>query len=122
MFSPFSASDPGTLKRLVSSRPTSDVAQAPNAISTSQPIWTARRCATTSRVQRTIPLLGTARCARLPEPAAGHEAVGQQEEGLVRGRAKAALGVGRVVVAVQPAGVLAHFEADQLGLVAVRSE
>src|SRR4051794_39562779 len=60
--------------------------------------------------------------ARGPDPAFGEQAVEQQQERIVRRRAIAGLGVRRVARAVQPAGVLARLEPDQLRAVRVAEQ
>src|SRR5439155_18807508 len=62
------------------------------------------------------------RLARLPKPALGHEAVGEQQQRLVGGRAEALLGVRRVDAALEPAGELAHPQADEVRAVVVREQ
>src|SRR6478672_2524698 len=57
-----------------------------------------------------------------PKPAPSHEAVGEQQQRLVRRRAEAAGRVRGVDAVLQPARVLARLQADQLRLVAVREQ
>src|SRR3954471_12121191 len=56
------------------------------------------------------------------EAAPRHVAVGQQQQRLVRRRDEARLGVRRVYAALEPAGVRARLQADELRAVAVAEQ